>query len=87
MASASENTMRAKAFLEKIGEEKQRFNAQLAQMKTTEELEKSNREMKELKEYYSNRRTEKKARMDKIIKTIRDVEALLADIARERAKQ
>ena len=79
--------MRAKAFLEKIGEEKQRFNAQLAQMKTTEELEKSNREMKELKEYYSNRRTEKKARMDKIIKTIRDVEALLADIARERAKQ
>ena len=84
LATAAENTMRAKTLLEKIGEEKERFNAQLAKMKSTEELEKSNREMIELKEYYAKRRAEKKARLDKINKTIRDADELLADIARDR---
>ena len=87
LAASAQNTLRAQTLLEATAEEKERLKAQLAGMKSTEALEQSNREMDELQEYYAKRRAEKRAKLEEYNKSLREVDELLADIAREYPKQ
>ena len=87
LAASAEDTLRAQALLEKTAEEKERLKAQLAGMPSTEALEQSNREMDELQEYYAKRRAEKRAKLEKFNKSLREADELLADIAREYPKE
>ncbi len=56
-------------------------------MKSTEELEQSNREAEQLRLRYAKRRHERKAKLEEYAKKVRQADQLLEDIQREFPKK
>ena len=87
MKRGEEELARARSLLEKTEVAKKRFKEELSRMKSTEELEQSNREAEQLRLRNAKRREERKAKLKEYAKKVREVDQLLEDIQREFPKK